>query len=637
MALLTVQNLTLSFGERTLFSDVSFDVKEGEKVGFVGANGVGKTTLFKVITGELQPDEGGVFTGKNVRVGYMEQHTCSAENTVWDELVSGFSDLIAMEQELHDISLALQNGSGDTARLIERQAFLNDRFVQDGGLTYKSRTRSTLIGLGFTEAEFQKSTKKLSGGQRSKLILAKLLLSDASLLLLDEPTNHLDIDSVEWLESFLLDYKGGVILISHDRYFLDKVTTKTIELENRKLRCFTGNYSVFLQKKEAEQKAIREKYENDMKEIERLEGIIRQQHQWNRERNIRTAESKEKVIERIKSQLVVPDSALQKIRFHFSPKLVSGDDVLFTEDLKKSFGEKQVFQNVTFDIKKGERVFLLGANGCGKTTLFKLLMGDLQPDSGRMKFGANVQTGYFDQVQEKLNLQNTALEEVWSAFPAMPEAQVRSALAAFLFKGDEVFKPLRQCSGGERARVALLKLMLGGYNFLLLDEPTNHLDAASREELENTLLDYSGTMFIVSHDRYFINKLATRILLLRPDGIFSFVGNYDDFLAYSRSMQASGAGTPAKAEKAAPKVNDYKLKKERASKMRKLETALKKLQEEIEQTEERIANLNELIGGDLDYETLMEKTSELDQLSGYLDILYEKWEAADSELTLLTD
>ena len=637
MALLTVQNLTLSFGERTLFSDVSFDVKEGEKVGFVGANGVGKTTLFKVITGELQPDEGGVFTGKNVRVGYMEQHTCSAENTVWDELVSGFSDLIAMEQELHDISLALQNGSGDTARLIERQAFLNDRFVQDGGLTYKSRTRSTLIGLGFTEAEFQKSTKKLSGGQRSKLILAKLLLSDASLLLLDEPTNHLDIDSVEWLESFLLDYKGGVILISHDRYFLDKVTTKTIELENRKLRCFTGNYSVFLQKKEAEQKAIREKYENDMKEIERLEGIIRQQHQWNRERNIRTAESKEKVIERIKSQLVVPDSALQKIRFHFSPKLVSGDDVLFTEDLKKLFGEKQVFQNVTFDIKKGERVFLLGANGCGKTTLFKLLMGDLQPDSGRMKFGANVQTGYFDQVQEKLNLQNTALEEVWSAFPAMPEAQVRSALAAFLFKGDEVFKPLRQCSGGERARVALLKLMLGGYNFLLLDEPTNHLDAASREELENTLLDYSGTMFIVSHDRYFINKLATRILLLRPDGIFSFVGNYDDFLAYSRSMQASGAGTPAKAEKAAPKVNDYKLKKERASKMRKLETALKKLQEEIEQTEERIANLNELIGGDLDYETLMEKTSELDQLSGYLDILYEKWEAADSELTLLTD
>lgn len=637
MALLTVQNLTLSFGERTLFSDVSFDVKEGEKVGFVGANGVGKTTLFKVITGELQPDEGGVFTGKNVRVGYMEQHTCSAENTVWDELVSGFSDLIAMEQELHDISLALQSGSGDTARLIERQAFLNDRFVQDGGLTYKSRTRSTLIGLGFTEAEFQKSTKKLSGGQRSKLILAKLLLSDASLLLLDEPTNHLDIDSVEWLESFLLDYKGGVILISHDRYFLDKVTTKTIELENRKLRYFTGNYSVFLQKKEAEQKAIREKYENDMKEIERLEGIIRQQHQWNRERNIRTAESKEKVIERIKSQLVVPDSALQKIRFHFSPKLVSGDDVLFAEDLKKSFGEKQVFQNVTFDIKKGERVFLLGANGCGKTTLFKLLMGDLQPDSGRMKFGANVQTGYFDQVQEKLNLQNTALEEVWSAFPALPEAQVRSALAAFLFKGDEVFKPLRQCSGGERARVALLKLMLGGYNFLLLDEPTNHLDAASREELENTLLDYSGTMFIVSHDRYFINKLATRILLLRPDGIFSFVGNYDDFLAYSRSMQASGAGTPAKAEKAAPKVNDYKLKKERASKMRKLETALKKLQEEIEQTEERIATLNELIGGDLDYETLMEKTSELDQLSGYLDILYEKWEAADSELTLLTD
>lgn len=637
MALLSVQNLTLSFGERVLFSDVSFDVKEGEKVGFVGANGVGKTSLFKVITGELQPDEGGVFTGKNVRIGYMEQHTCSENNTVWGELVSGFAGLIAMEQELHEIAQQLQNGTGDTKALIDRQEFLNDRFVQDGGLTYKSRTRSTLIGLGFTEAEFDKSTKQLSGGQRSKLILAKLLLSDASLLLLDEPTNHLDIASVEWLESFLLDYKGGVILISHDRYFLDKVTTKTIELEHRKLRCFTGNYSVFLQKKEAEQKAIREKYENDMKEIERLEGIICQQHQWNRERNIRTAESKEKVIERIRAQLVVPDSALQKIRFHFTPKMVSGEDVLHVQDLKKSFGEKLVFQHASFDIKKGERVFLLGANGCGKTTLFKLLMGDLQPDCGRMQFGANVQTGYFDQVQEKLNLQNTALEEVWSAFPAMPEAQVRSALASFLFKGDEVFKPLHQCSGGERARVAMLKLMLGGYNFLLLDEPTNHLDAASREELEKTLLDYSGTMFIISHDRYFINKLATRILLLRPDGVFSFTGNYDAFLAYSRNMMSADDTAPVKPEKAAPKVNDYKLKKERASQRRRLETELKKLQQEIESTESRIADLNTMIGGDLDYETLMEKTSELDRLSAGLDILYEKWEAADNELTLLSD
>lgn len=636
MALLTVQNLTLSFGERTLFSDVSFDVKEGEKVGFVGANGVGKTSLFKVITGELLPDAGGVFTGKNVRVGYMEQHTCSENNTVWGELVSGFSDLIAMEQELQDIAAQLQSGSGDTKSLIERQEYLNDRFVQDGGLTYKSRTRSTLVGLGFTEAEFDKSTKKLSGGQRSKLILAKLLLSNAALLLLDEPTNHLDIASVEWLESFLLDYKGGVILISHDRYFLDKVTTKTIELENCKLRCFTGNYSVFLQKKEAEQKAIREKYENDMKEIERLEGIIRQQHQWNRERNIRTAESKEKAVERIRQQLVVPDSALQKIRFHFTPRLVSGEDVLFAEDLKKSFGQKLVFQNASFDIKKGERVFLLGANGCGKTTLFKLLMGDLQPDCGRIRFGANVQTGYFDQVQEKLNLNNTALEEVWSAFPAMQEAQVRSALASFLFKGDEVFKTLRQCSGGERARVAMLKLMLGGYNFLLLDEPTNHLDAASREELENTLLSYSGTMFIVSHDRYFINKLATRILLLRPDGIVSFTGNYDDFLLYYRAPQGNEQASAEKT-KPAQKVNDYKLKKERASKIRRLETTLKKLQEEIESTENRIADLNALIGGNLDYEALMEKTGELDQLSGYLDILYEKWEETDNELTLLSD
>ena len=629
MAVLSVQNLSLSFGERTLFSNVAFDVKENEKVGFVGANGVGKTSLFKIITGEYRADTGGAFVSKNAKVGYMEQHSCSDSKSVYDELISCFQNLIDMENELNEISLKLQNGAGNMTELIARQEFLNDLFVKEGGLTYKSLTKSTLVGLGFAENEFEKSTSKLSGGQKSKLILAKLLLSKADLLLLDEPTNHLDIDAVEWLENFLTDYKGSAIIISHDRYFLDKVTTKTIELENEKVSCFIGNYSVFLKKKEAEQKAIAEKYKNDMKEIERLEGIIEQQRRWNREKNIKTAESKEKVVERIKAQLVVPDSAVEKVHFSFVPKMVSGEDVLLAENISKSFAEKKIFENANLYIKKGERVFLLGANGCGKTTLLKTIMGDYSSDNGNIKFGTNVSVGYFDQVQEKLNLKNTALEEVWSTFPNMTETAVRSSLASFLFKGDSVFKPLSKCSGGERARVALLKLMLGGYNFLLLDEPTNHLDSASREELENTLLDYRGTMLIVSHDRYFINKLATRIVELKSDETVSFSGNYDYYYEKRTVVEQ------VKETKQKSKTNDYKLKKEIASKTRKLKTSLEKIQTEIESTENRINDLNTELADNLEYEILLEKTAELDKLSNYLEILYDKWDSMDSELTLL--
>lgn len=481
MAVLDVQNLTLSFGENTLFSNVSFDIKEKEKVGLIGCNGAGKTSLFKIITGEYTPDDGACFISKNSRLGYMEQHTCSENKTVWDELVSVFDDLIVIEKRLEEITELLTKGEGNQTELIEEQDRLNTIFTRDGGLTYKSMTRSALIGLGFGEDDFTMPTVKLSGGQRSKLILAKLLLSKADFLLLYEPTNHLDIKAVEWLEEFLKDFNGACLIVSHDRYFLDKITTKTVEIENKKCRSYIGNYSEFLVKKAAEQKAIEEKYENDMKEIARLEGIIEQQRQWNREKNIKTAESKEKVVERIKAQLVVPDSKVARIRFDFTPKCVSGEDVLSVSDLKKSFGDKTIFSNTSFEVKKGERVFLLGDNGCGKTTLLKVLMKDYIPDGGTFKFGSNVFTGYFDQVQAKLDLTKTAIEEVWSSFPSMSETSVRSALAAFLFKGDEVYKNLSDCSGGERARIALLKLMLGKFNFLLLDEPTNHLDAFSRE------------------------------------------------------------------------------------------------------------------------------------------------------------
>lgn len=628
MNVLDVQNLTLSFGENTLFSNLSFDVQDKEKVGFVGVNGAGKTSLFKVITGEYTPDSGNCFISKNATLGYMQQHTCSDNKTIWNELVSVFDDLIQTEIELDEINEKLK--TDHSKELLERQSYLTDEFNLNGGLTYKSMTRSALLGLGFGEEDFDKPTSKLSGGQKSKLILAKLLLSKADFLLLDEPTNHLDISAIAWLEDFLKNFNGACLIISHDRYFLDRVTDKTIELENKKIRSYKGNYSEFLVKKAAEQKAVEEKYENDMKEIERLEGIVAQQRQWNREKNIKTAESKEKVIERIKAQLVVPDKKLEKIRFDFTPKCVSGEDVLEVDGLKKSFGNHIVFENASFNVKRGERVFLLGDNGCGKTTLLKILMGDLSRDDGTFKFGASLMTGYFDQVQAKLDLSKSVLDEVWTAYPFMTETKVRNALAAFLFKGEEVYRKLEVCSGGERARVALLKLMLGGYNFLLLDEPTNHLDAFSREELENTLLNYSGTMLIVSHDRYFINKLATRIVELTPNGCNNFLGNYDDYNEHRFIAKED------KQVKEKPKVNDYKLKKERQSNLRKLNTLLKKLEGEIEDTEREIGEFEQKLT-DASYEELMEYTSKIDSLSTHRDELYEKWEETSLELAELEE
>ena len=633
MAVLDLQNVSLSFGDNTLFSGVSFDIKEKEKVGLIGCNGAGKTSLFKVITGEYTPDSGSCFISKNTRLGYMEQHTCSRNNTVYDELVSVFDNLIKTEKRLEEISELLTSQQGNTSELIEEQDRLTNEFNNNGGLTYKSMTRSALLGLGFYEEDFLLPTSALSGGQRSKLILAKLLLSKADFLLLDEPTNHLDINAVEWLEGFLKDFNGACLIVSHDRYFLDKITNKTVEIENKKCRSYIGNYSEFSVKKEAEQKAIAEKYENDMKEIERLEGIIAQQRQWNREKNIKTAESKEKVIERIKAQLVVPDSRVERIRFDFTPKCVSGEDVLSVSGLKKSFSNKPVFGNVNFEIKKGDRAFILGDNGCGKTTLLKILMHDYAADDGSFKFGSQVMTGYFDQVQAKLDLSKTVIEEVWSSYSYMTETTVRCALAAFLFKGEDVYKNLSDCSGGERARVALLKLMLGKYNFLLLDEPTNHLDAFSREELENTLLDYSGTMLIVSHDRYFINKLSTRILELTSDGINEYIGNYDEYIEKKNNLASSYVEVKKEKTK---KTNDYLLKKERRSQYLKAKNALSRVEAEIEELELEIANINSRLSN-VDYEELMKLTSQLDTKNEYMEILFSKWEELSGELTELEE
>lgn len=634
MPALSVRNLTMTFIERNLFTDVSFDVEERDKVGFIGANGVGKTTLFKILNGEISPVSGTVTFSKNVRPGYMEQHACNNPRAdVYHELLSVFDYLSDMETEISALAHQIDNKSGNLDELVERQTMLIEQFERAGGLTYKSRTRSALLGLGFSENDFTMPVGNLSGGQRSKLCLAKLLLSQSNMLLLDEPTNHLDIDAIAWLEGFLRDFKGAMIIISHDRYFLDNVTNKTIELEHNRAMVYTGSYSEFVKKKESVNESLKNKYEHDLKEIKRIEGIVEQQKRWGQAHNFITAASKQKEADRIKDQLVAPESELETMRMHFEPRCESGNDVLICKNLAKSFDDKQLFKNVDIHIRKGERVFIIGGNGCGKTTLFRILTGKTSMDCGEYDYGANVEVGYFDQMQQNLDLSKTALDEVWDTFPNMTQTEVRSALASFLFKGEEVFKPLSKMSGGERARVSLLKLMLKGSNFLLLDEPTNHLDASSREELEKTLLDYSGTMLIVSHDRYFINKIADRILLLTNGGVKEYLGNYNYYLERSTAEKQGTVQTESKKDKKEKPQNDYFLQKQKQSEERKRQTKLKKAESEIERLDEEIAKTQELLSSEevaADYEKLMELSKLLEDLQKQQEEQYEIWEELES-------
>ncbi|MBQ3264469.1 MAG: ABC-F family ATP-binding cassette domain-containing protein [Ruminococcus sp.] len=635
MPALSVSKLSMSFGERTLFEDMSFEVESRDKVGLIGRNGVGKTTLFKLICGELEPSSGVVATERGLNIGYMEQHACSqGDRSIYDELESVFDELKSMEHEIEKLTITIEHSTGDLTALIARQTELIERFERDGGLTYQSRTRSALMGLGFREAEFGMPTAALSGGQRSKLSLLKLLLSKSNLLLLDEPTNHLDIASVAWLEGFLRDFKGAMIIISHDRYFLDAVTNKTVEIEHQKCMTYKGAYSEFIKKKQAYEQALANKYQNDIKEIKRIEGIIEQQRRWNRERNIRMAESKEKEIDRIRAQMVEPDGALEGIRMRFEPRHESGNDVLIAKDLSKAFGDKRLFRNVDMHLTKGERVFILGDNGCGKTTLFRILNGKLRPDTGEYEFGAMVDVGYFDQMQENLNLNNTAIDEIWNAYPRMTETKIRTSLAAFLFKGDEVYKPLSAMSGGERARISLLKLMLGGYNLLLLDEPTNHLDASSREALEDTLKSYDGTLLIISHDRYFINKLSDRVLVMTKDGLSEYLGNYDDYLERVAQQAPPDTAADVPVKKKEKPLNDYQLQKLRQSEERKRKTRLKRTEAQIEALEAAVGELQTELSEEAvqsDYERLLALSAELEEKQKRLEELYDLWTELQEE------
>ena len=627
MPVLSVNKLRMSFGERELFRELSFEVEARDKVGLIGRNGVGKTTLFKLIRGDLEPTAGVIAAERGLRIGYMEQHACSdGSRSIYDELESVFDSLKEIERRIEELTARIDGGSDHLDELIARQTELIERFERDGGLTYQSRTRAALLGLGFREAEFRMPTSALSGGQRSKLSLLKLLLSQSDLLLLDEPTNHLDISSVAWLEGFLRDYKGAMIIVSHDRYFLDAVTDKTVEIEHGHGMTYKGSYSAFIKKKQAFIEAQQNKYDNDIREIRRIEGIIEQQRRWNRERNIRMAESKQKEVDRIKEQLVAPDGALETMRMRFEPRRESGNDVLIVRRLRKAFGDKKLFCNVDIHLKKGERVFILGENGCGKTTLFRILNRQQYADEGEFVYGANVDLGYYDQMQENLNLNNTAIDEIWNTYPFLTETKVRSSLAAFLFKGDEVYKPLSAMSGGERARISLLKLMLGGCNLLLLDEPTNHLDASSREALEDTLKDYAGTLLIISHDRYFINKLADRVLALGRDGVTEYLGNYDSYL--EKQLEQNSSPLLKKQEKQDKPLNDWQLRKQQQSEERKRRTRLTKVEAEIERLEGELGAVQEELNTEAvqsDYERLLSLTAQLEETQGDLDALYEEW------------
>lgn len=635
MAILTVNNIKKMFGTDVIIQDITFEVQKGDRIGLVGINGSGKTTLFKVLNGEYTADEGTFTPAREMSIGYMEQHVCrDMEKPAFDEVMTVFAPLLKMEADLEALTAKISEMPENLDELIEKQAELNDRFIADGGLTCRNRAKSTLIGLGFAPEQIYAPIGVLSGGQKAKIQLAKMLLGESNLLLLDEPTNHLDIPSVEWLEDFLKNYNGSYIVISHDRYFLDAVTNRTFEIENTHLTEYKGNYTKYLQLKEENRLAMQRVYDNTQREIKRIEGIIEQQKRFNQERNYVTIASKQKSIDRLQATLEKPEDEPDTIKFQFKASQRGGNDVLEAEELALSFGDHKLFENVNLDIKRGEKVFLIGPNGCGKTSLLKVLLHIYKQTFGDFRFGANIDIGYYDQAQGNLDESKTVIDEIWDLHPYMTQTQVRSALAVFLFKGEDVYKPVKGLSGGERARVLLLKLMLSKANLLILDEPTNHLDIGSCEALENALLGYDGTLFVVSHDRYLINKLADKIYYLTPSGTTLYLGNYDAYLEARQKQEAAKAAAEAENENAVPKANTvYKQKKERASEIRKRRAALSKCEREIEAAEAEIDTLNEQLSNPetaSDYEKMMEITNKITEQKALADSLMNDW----TELTL---
>jgi len=632
MQLLSAHDLRLHFVEREIFDNVGFGVENGAHIGLTGANGCGKTSLFRIITGELPPSSGQVVRCRETRLAYMEQFLPAEQgDTLTRAVLRVFAPLLALEARLERINRELSApGAAASEALLQEQHRLQERYAELGGYTYRARLRSTLLALGFSEADLELPVSALSGGQRSKAALAKVLLSDANLLLLDEPTNHLDIASIEWLETYLTGLKSAFIVISHDRWFLDRIATETWAMHHQRLACYQGNYTAHLEKRESEEEAVRRRYLNQQREIRRIQGVIEQQKRFNQARNYITIASKQKQIRRLQAELTAPEQADRTLHFRFNVPPPGGNDVLELHGVAKSFGGKTIFENAGLLIRKGERVFLLGENGCGKSTLCKIIMGREQPDQGMVRPGINIHIAYYDQLHDQLNGTESILRHFTDAYPRLTQTETRTMLGSFLFSGEAVDKAIRDLSGGEKARLTLMELMLAPANFLLLDEPTNHLDIDSCEALETALLQYPGTMLIISHDRYLVNRLADRIYYMTPHGLTESLGNYDDWLARQAPAIVAANREDQGAENGPSGAGDYRRRKEQQAEQRREQKLRERRQAELARLEAELdgveAGLNDPRNAS-DYQRLMALQRQKEELEEAMLALLEQLEA----------
>ncbi len=633
--LLACQNITKAFGTKEILQDVSFHVNEKEKLAIVGINGSGKTTLLKIIMGEETADSGQVVLAKDTTIGYLSQHQdISFDNTIYGEMLATKQAVIDMEANIRRLEQDMKHAEGEELeKILELYNRLSSKYDHDNGYSYESEINGVLKGLGFDSADYNRHINTLSGGQKMRIALGRLLLTKPDIIILDEPTNHLDMPSITWLEGFLSSYPGSVILVSHDRYFIDRIASKIIEIDNKKATVYNGNYSFYAEKRAEIRAAMMKAYLNQQQEIKHQEAVITKLRQFNREKSIRRAESREKMLDKIEV-LEKPTEVASEMRLSLTPAVESGNDVLTVEGLKKSFGANTLFENLDFDIKRGEKIALIGGNGTGKTTILKMINHILPKDSGTITLGARVRIGYYDQEHQVLSLHKTIFEEISDAYPDLTNTRIRNVLAAFLFTGDDVFKKIEDLSGGERGRVSLSKLMLSPSNFLIMDEPTNHLDIQSKSILEDAIRSYTGTVLVVSHDRYFINRISTRILELKDKQLYNFIGNYDYYESHKEQIYAAALPATPEKEETTTQISsgkeDYLKKKEEQARLRKKENDIRKAEQQIEETEADI----EKIDAEFmlpEYATNSEKLAELSKKREELDIklsaLYEAWES----------
>ena len=635
--LLACQNISKAFGTKEILRDVNFHVNEKEKIAIVGINGSGKTTLLKIIMGEETADNGQIILAKDTAIGYLSQHQdISFDNTIYGEMLAAKQYIVDLEANIRRLEHDMKHAEGEELeKILETYNRLSSKYDRDNGYSYESEITGVLKGLGFGPDDYDRHINTLSGGQKMRIALGRLLLTRPDIIILDEPTNHLDMPSISWLESFLSSYPGSVIIVSHDRYFIDRIATSIIEIDNKKATVYHGNYTYYAEKRAEIRANMMKAYLNQQQEIKHQEAVITKLKQFNREKSIKRAESREKMLDKVEV-LDKPAEIASEMRLSLEPSVESGNDVLTVTHLSKSFGNNCLFDNLDFDIKRGEKVALIGGNGTGKTTILKIINHIVTKDNGTIALGSRVHIGYYDQEHQVLSLHKTIFEEISDAYPDLTNTKIRNVLAAFLFTGDDVFKKIEDLSGGERGRVSLAKLMLSPANFLVLDEPTNHLDIQSKGILEDAIRNYTGTVLVVSHDRYFINRIATRILELKDQQLYSFIGNYDYYEAHKELIyeatvpkQAFNSSMVAASTPVASSKDDYKKQKEEQARLRKKENDIKKAEQKIEQTEAEITKIDEEFLNP-DFATNSAKLSELskkrEEFESTLSTLYETWE-----------